>query len=104
MVKSSSERHQVRAICDVCDSRGWGGYVGTFEYSPDESWAWWLVVPKGNGDNEFDRPTQDGGMHFYFEAPLRLSCSSGHRLRALDNEAVMKFLEGGHDKVRLLAG
>ena len=112
MVNSALNRVSVRAFCEVCERRGWAGYVGTFEYNPGEMSTWTFTTNRREsklraghlaiGDIASRPRSMPGFIHS--GVPLRLKCPSGHRLRELDTESVVRLLDGASERVRLLAG
>ena len=112
MVNIAPERVSVEAFCEVCERRGWGGYVGTFEYDPDQLFGWTFTTNRrlsklkaGNyvaGYTSQHRPRSvPGWIGHGGNGPLRLRCPSGHRLRELDSESVMRLLDEASERVLL---
>ncbi len=107
-----SERVSVRAFCKVCERRRWGGHVGTFQYDPNKSHTWRFPINQrvsrfkvgknvaGYVSEPRPRSVPSFGYHSG-DRPLRLRCSSGHRLRELDAESVMRMFDGAGERVRL---
>lgn len=106
---SNRERTSVtkEAICDVCDGRGWGGFVGLFEYDPDEPYGWTLTAydrresqlkaGSRNRGHSPQRPrTLAGHVYHGGHVPIRLRCpGKGHRLATLETpDDVVRLLEG----------
>jgi hypothetical protein len=115
MVKSLLKTMETKAFCDVCDSRGWDGYVGTFEYDPDQLSTWTFTTNRRvsklkAGKNVAGYISQPrlrsipGRIRHGGDGPLRVRCPSGHRLRELDSESVMRLLDDASERVRLLSG
>ena len=112
MVNIAPERVSVEAFCVVCERRGWGGYVGTFEYDPNQLFTWMLTTNQRvskykagkNVAGYISQPrprSVPGRIRHGDDGPLRLRCPSGHRLRELDTESVMRLLDEAGERVWL---
>ena len=84
-----------RVVCEVCDRKGWGGYLGDIYFDPDNRLDWWFEAVtrmRKNHSNRGRRTIHDVKYSVFEASLLKPHCREGHDLALLDYDQVGDLL------------